>query len=359
MVGEIKPATTIRPEMIELRRRMLGCSQKELAARISVSQGTLSKIEQGLKPVTDEQLNSLSQALSCPIDFFMLPERLYGGPVSVNPMYRKKASVGMKVLDKLLAEVNVRIAHVRKLLQFVDFEPEYELPYYDPEDYPVEEIAQNVRRAWHLPRGPIKNIVDALERAGIIIIDCDMEDSGLSGLSYNLPTLPPLIFINKNQPMDRYRFTLAHELGHLVMHKAPSHTMEDEANAFAAEFLMPAIDIGNQLRNINIEKAAYLKPFWRTSMAFILYRAKTLNAITAGQSDWIWRQMAIKRYKIDEPVKLEVNGEKPTLLNEMIEYVREELSYDQNELASVFSLHLPEVRQLYGLNGQSHLRLVN
>lgn len=101
-----------------------------------------------------------------------------------------------------------------------------------------------------------------------------MEDTGLSGLSYKVAGLPPLIFINKNQPVDRYRFTLAHELGHLVMHRAPTPTMEDEANAFAAELLMPASDIYNDLRNISIEKAAALKPFWRTSMAALFYRAK-------------------------------------------------------------------------------------
>lgn len=67
----------------------------------------------------------------------------------------------MKVLDKLVAEVNVRIAHLRKLLQFVEFEPEYELPYYDPEDYEenIEQIARNVRTAWHIPRGPIKTLL--------------------------------------------------------------------------------------------------------------------------------------------------------------------------------------------------------
>ena len=360
MNGEIK-STSARPEMIELRRRMLGISQKELASRISVSQGTLSKIEQGLKQVTDEQLRSLTFALSCPVDFFMLPERLYGGPISASPMYRKKASVSIKLLDRLIAEVNLRIAHIRKLLQFVDFEPEFELPYYDPDDYQdnIELIAQSVRRSWHLPRGPIKNLIEVLERAGIIIIDCDMEDTGLSGLSYNLPGLPPLVFMNKNLPMDRYRFTLAHELGHLVMHKSPSHTMEDEANTFAAEFLMPASDILGQLRDINIEKAAYLKPFWRASMASLLYRAKTLNTITAGQSDWIWRQMSMKGYKTDEPVKLEVNGEQPTLLAAIIDHLREELGYNLDELATVFSLHLPEVNKLYGIGLTSHLRIVN
>lgn len=95
-------------------------------------------------------------------------------------------------------------------------------------------------------------------------------------------------------------------------------------------------------------------------MAALFYRAKTLKAITAGQSDWIWRQMSIKRYKIDEPVKLDVNGETPTLLNAIIDHTKDELGYDQSELASIFNLFLPEVMRLYALGVQNqHLRLVN
>ncbi|MEY1230982.1 helix-turn-helix domain-containing protein [Proteus terrae] len=339
----------VRPELIELRRKMMGMSQKELASKASITQGTLSKIEQGLRPISDEQLDNLSTALDCPVTFFTQSERLYGGPISANPMFRKKASVSMKTLDKLIAEINVRIIHIRKLLQFVDFEPEYQLPFYDPEDYEgaVEGIANNVRRAWYIPRGPIKNLVDVMERAGIVIIDCDMDDTGLSGVSYNIHGLPPLVFINKNQPMDRYRFTLAHELGHLVMHKSPSPTMEVEADGFASEFLLPTNDIKRDLKDITLEKAAYLKPYWRASMGALFYKAKQTGAITPGQSDWIWRQMSARGYRTNEPIKLDVNGEEPTLLDEMFEYVKAELGYAKDELTSILNLNSWEIDALY------------
>lgn len=352
--------TIFRHEMIELRRRMLGISQKQLSELASMSQGTLSKIEQGLKNVTQEQAEKLSEALSCPISFFTMPERLYGGPISASPMYRKKASVGIKVLDRLIAEINVRIVHVRKLLQFIEFQPEFELPAYDPDDYcgDVSEIAKNTRKSWYLPAGPIKNLVEVLERAGCLVIDCDMDDTGLSGVSYNLPGLPPMIFINKNQPLDRYRFTLAHELGHLVMHKAPNPNMESEADSFAAEFLMPARDISPYLRDMSIEKAASLKPFWRSSMGSIIFRAKTLGFINQGQNEYIWRQMSARGYRLNEPVQLPLNEEKPTLLAEIFDHVKRDLEYDNDEISQVFSLNFEEVQRLYQLNKTSPLRLV-
>lgn len=350
----------IRHEMIELRRRMLGISQKALSDRVGMSQGTLSKIEQGLKTVTDEQADKLSVALSCPVSFFCMPERIYGGPISAAPMYRKKASVGIKVLDRLIAEINVRIAHIRKLLQFVEFEPEFEMPSYDPEDYNGDagEIARNVRKAWYMPAGPVKNLIEVLERAGCLIIDCDMDDTGLSGVSYNLPGLPPVIFINKNQPLDRYRFTLAHELGHLVMHKSPNQNMESEADTFAAEFLMPARDVSPYLRDMSVEKAATLKPYWRVSMASIIFRAKTLGFVNQGQNEYIWRQMSSRGYRLNEPVQLSANDEKPTLLAEIFNHVKQELDYDEDELAQVFSLNYEEIERLYPMNKKSGLRLV-
>lgn len=60
----------IHPEMIEVRRKMLGLSQKELALRVSITQGTLSKIEQGLNPITDKQIDLFSSALACPKSLF-------------------------------------------------------------------------------------------------------------------------------------------------------------------------------------------------------------------------------------------------------------------------------------------------
>jgi Zn-dependent peptidase ImmA (M78 family)/DNA-binding XRE family transcriptional regulator len=346
--------------MIELRRRMLGVSQKVLAERVNMSQGTLSKIEQGLKTVTQEQAEKFSEALSCPISFFTMSERLYGGPISAVPMYRKKASVGIKVLDRLIAEINVRIAHVRKLLQFIEFQPEFDLPSYDPDDYDGDatEIAKNTRKSWYMPSGPVKNIVEVLERAGCLVIDCDMDDTGLSGVSYNLPGLPPMIFINKNQPLDRYRFTLAHELGHLIMHKAPNPNMEAEADSFAAEFLMPGRDISPYLRDMSIEKAASLKPFWRTSMASIIFRAKTLGFLNQGQNEYIWRQMSSRGYRINEPVQLARDGESPTLLAEIFEHVKQELEYNNDEISQVFSLNFDEIQKLYLINKSNTLRLV-
>lgn len=344
-----------RPDLLALRRRMNGISQTELAERTGISQGTLSKWEQGLRPVTEEGIEKLAQSLNCPVSFFCQSERVYGAPISAHPMYRKKASTGQKVLDQLIAELNVRISHLRTLLESVDLRPELQLPHYDPDDYQGEiaQIAANIRRAWYVPSGPIPDLTEYAERAGCIVVHCEMGDAKLDGVSYQVPGLPPMIFLNRDQSADRMRFTLAHEIGHLVMHPYPTLHMEDEANQFASALLMPESDIGAELRGLTIEKAAYMKPYWRVSMAALIYRARTLNRIDQSKYEYMWRQMSFKGFRTREPESLDFPKERPSVMPALLENMTKNMGYSLEELAAILHLHLKEVVRMYSLTAQN------
>ena len=83
--------------------------------------------------------------------------------------------------------------------------------------------------------------------------------------------------LNRNHPADRMRFTLAHELGHIVMHRFPTINMEREADEFAACLLVPTNDIKTYFfaaRKVDLRLLAALKPEWRVSMASLLFAAK-------------------------------------------------------------------------------------
>lgn len=349
-----------RFELLSLRRRMLGLNQTELAKAAGISQGTLSKMEQGLKEVSVSQLETLVQALKCPASFFFQPEREYGPPLSMHDGMYRKGAVSIKAIDKIIAELNTRIAHARTLLKSSELEPELPLPFYEPEDYrsDFEKIAQNVRRAWLMPRGPVKNLTDYMERAGILIIKCDMSGARIDGVSYQVSGLPPIVFLNDDIPADRERFTLAHELGHLVMHKYPTENMEKEANSFAAAFLMPEIDIAPVLKGITLEKAAALKPYWKVSIGSLLYKAKTLKAVDDGQMQYLWRMRSALGWNTKEPESLDFPNETPTLLNAMLLNMQNDLNYSLEELASAMHLHLDEICQMYEIKKRPMLRAI-
>ena len=354
-------------DLLRTGRQSRGWSQTELSKRSGVSQARLSKLENGLITPTPDQLlglDRIADALSFPRSLFFEPDRVFGLPMSVHPMYRKKASVGQRSLERLEAQINLHLFHIRRLLKSVDFQPELSVPNLDIDDFngDAERIAELLRRTWLVPMGPIKKLIAWIENAGCVVIHCDFAAFSVDGVTVNAPGMPPCIFLNRNQPTDRQRYSLAHELGHIVMHSMPSTTMEKEANDFASAFLMPAGDIRPYLSGrLTIQKLAELKPVWRVSMQALLYRAKAIGAITANQSQYLWRQISASGYRRREPSELDLPAEKPGVLPEFFRVHIEELDYEIKELCGFLHIFEDDLRSMYPLPDmpdQRHLRLV-
>ena len=322
-------------DLLRIARQARGGSQTALSTQSGVSQANLSKLENGLIGPTDEVLKSVSEALGFPVDFFFQNDRVIGLPMSVQ--YRKRASVGQKAIERIEAELNIRILHIRRLLDAAELEPELSLPRLDVDEFggDPERIADLIRRTWLVPSGPIRELVAWVERAGGIVIHCDFAALKVDGFTVQIPDMPPCIFLNRSMPADRQRFSLAHELGHVVMHQVPSPEMEREANEFASALLMPARDIRPHLsgRRLTVQALAGLKPVWRVSMASLLFRARGIGAITDNQSQYLWRQMSSMGYRKMEPPELNIAVEVPTVLSEILRLHFEELGYGVSDLA--------------------------
>lgn len=343
-------------DLLRMARQARGMSQAELSNSSGVSQSNISKLENGLIGSTEEVLDKLAETLHFPSTLFFEPDRVVGLPISVHPMYRKKASVGQRGLDRLEAEMNIRLMHVRRLLKATEFEDDLPLPKLDIDEYEgdAERIAELVRRTWLIPNGPLKNLVEFVERAGCLVIHCDFEGLSVDGVTLHTPGTPSCIFLNRNQPGDRQRFTLAHELGHIIMHHVPSPTMEKEANAFASALLMPSGDVRPYLTGrFTLQRLASLKPTWRVSMAALLYRAGTVGAITDNQSHYLWRQMSRLGYRRKEPPELDFPAEEPSVLPEIIRIHLEELGYDLGDLSRILHVYEDDLRRIHPIPGKA------
>jgi Zn-dependent peptidase ImmA (M78 family) len=184
----------------------------------------------------------------------------------------------------------------------------------------VEYIAQRVREALRIPEGPIHNLTGYIEMAGGVIFDVDFDSDLVDGTNIRVPGIPPLLFLNKNVSGCRHRFNIAHELGHLVMHAAaagPGSSPEDEANTFAAEFLMPRTLIRSDLRNLDLQAAQRLKQVWGVSMAAIILRAYTIGAISQGKYKRLFQQMSAMNIRRVEPGFVEF--EPPSAFRAMVD----------------------------------------
>jgi Zn-dependent peptidase ImmA (M78 family)/transcriptional regulator with XRE-family HTH domain len=343
----------VNPSMIVLARESRGMTQSMLAESANVSQGHLSKMESGLWPVGDQVLDRLVEVLHYPPPFFYQKEVLYGPGVS-EFYHRKRQSASVILIKQAHAKINLFLIQLAKLLRGADL-GECSIPKFDKGDLrTVEECAQALRAMWHLPPGPINNLVQAVENAGGIVIRCAFGTPTIDGISRWAPGLPPVFFINEDSPMDRARLTLAHELGHMVLHDMPSAEMEDEANTFAREFLMPGREVKRQLENLNLHRLATLKPHWRVSMAALLYAAEDLGAVSERTARHLWVQMG--PYKRREPPELDLPAEEPQLFNEVLKLYRETFAYSVDQLSEYLALFSDELQTSYKLQPDKQAR---
>ncbi len=209
-----------------------------------------------------------------------------------------------------------------------------------------EKVAERVRGYWMVPRGPIANVVELIEEAGGIVVLCRFGTNLLDGLSFRSEGLPPLFFINRDVGGDRFKFSLAHELGHMIMHSVPEddEKMENEAHRFAASLLMPAAEIRPYLANPKLSTLSRVKAYWKVSIKSLIKRAHDLKLVTDNQYRWLNVQYT-KNFSAGEPVAIEL--ERPGLLRRMVEYHLHELHYNIQELASFLSINKDDLERAY------------
>ncbi|MNB92890.1 helix-turn-helix protein [compost metagenome] len=346
--------------LVTLARESRGISQIELAKALGLSQGKMSKIENGLLGLSRDELSKIAIVLDYPFSFFQRDDKVHG--VGLSEFYhRKRQSVPQKSLNKIYAKLETRRMELAQLLKSIDLgEPDFH--YMDPDRFndDVPRIAATIRAAWHIPKGPIQNVVEVIENAGGIIIPFDYEGVNIDAITMFHPNTPPLIFTNFDRPMDRIRFTLCHELGHIIMHRKPpgeDTDIEQQADTFAAEFLMPGEEIASSLGDLSLKKLASLKLYWRVSMSALLVRASALEKVNAGQSRYLWEELSKRGYKKQEPEELTPPKETPTMLSEILKLHHEDLGYSITDLSQALHLNEKEFRTMYSTQ-PSHLRLV-
>lgn len=354
----------VNPRMLVVAREARLLGQAEMAARLKVNQATISRMEGGLLAVSDAVVDGYSRELEFPDGFFRQQESLHGtGTEAFHQMYRRRQALPIKALKQVEAHVNIVRMHIARLLQAVESTGGGGIPKLDLSDFDgkPERVAEALRAIWRMASGPISSITQLIEDAGGIIVRMDFGTEQVDATSIRYANLPPLFFVNEKLRGDRLRFTLAHELAHMVMHSdLPAPTMEIEADQFASEFLMPARDIGPSLNRLDLRKAALLKPFWKVSMAALVYRAKTLGKLTEAQYRRLWMQMGAAGWRTREPAELDVPIEEPRLHKELVDLHLIDLKYSPAQLAALLFAGVDDVRRFHRLApaNSPHIRLV-
>jgi Zn-dependent peptidase ImmA (M78 family)/transcriptional regulator with XRE-family HTH domain len=324
------------PKAFLLARESRGLTQKALAERLEMTQGMVSKIQDGIKDFPTDKLPKLEEALGYPRDFYSKD----WSASDASPLYRKQASVGNPHLRKIEARMSLMKHWVAELIDGIDSSPA-KLPSLKPDTFqngPIG-VAQSLRQYLGLSSGPVPSVVKAIEKLGCVIIPFDFETSKISACSEWMGEVP-VIFMNNTACPSRKRMTLAHELGHLIMHKNDlfREDAEDEAYAFAQEFTMPAKEIKGSLYGIDLPKLSQLKLRWKMSIQALIYRASVLGCISSYRNRQLWSMINARQYRYEEPFEDRIPMEPPSLLKHLISLYTDQLGYSIDELGKKLSI---------------------
>lgn len=312
-------------------RELARLTQVELAEAVGTVQSSIAQLESGRMQPSESLLEAIASRLGFPVAFFSRgdPPNFPQGTL----LFRAHATMPAMDKDEITRLGQIAFEMSVVLSKKVRNKISLRLPQLSDEPTDYSTAAQLTRNALGLSRDvPIPNLVRAVEQSGTIVLTlparfdtCDAFSSWAhvpsSQVAYDMKK--PLVVLSGETPGDRLRSSLAHEIGHLVLHPAVRGTareMEDEAYKFGAELLLPEVAMRAELTSpVTLTSLSKLKPVWGVSIQMLIRRAYELDIITERQYKYLSKQINARGWRKEEPISL--CAEKPRALRQMAEIV--------------------------------------
>lgn len=281
------------PAMARMIREARGLLVKDLADMVGKSSSYVSKVETGTVELTGEALAEYARALDTDID--LLATRYE--PVALEGAhFRSHTSTPMRIRKQAVAEANWAHLFLERLLELGEFTHPRALPQVDADllDGGGAAVADIVRRTWRLT-GRIENMTKLLESAGVFVLSFPHDHRHVDAVTVRGEDITAVVMVRDDLPPERRRWTLAHELGHLVMDDYSTlepRMLEARADAFASQFLAPFEDLADDLDNITpsqIDRLDSLRRYWGISLAALIRTAYQGGSITEHQYRYWFR----------------------------------------------------------------------
>lgn len=334
------------PSRLTLARKRRGLRKKELAAKVGVSERSVTSWEGDDVP-TDANLEALAQATQFPLSFFHRPA--IDLTEAKHASFRSLRSMRAFQRDQALAAGDIGLEVRHWLAEHYDL-PTPDVP--DLAEMEPEEAAAQLREIWGLGYEPIGNIVELMESHGVAVFSLVMDCREVDAFSVTRSGSTPLVLLNCMKSIERSRFDAAHELGHLVLHQNLPDlnvaNVEKEANRFASAFLMPAADILACFRSgmaFGLDDLVAMKKNWNVSVAALARRLADLEIVSRSVYETLCIYMQRMGYRTNEPSPLLVRDTSP-LLQDAIAMLREQRQ-GISRIAKDLSLQVGDVRDLF------------
>jgi Zn-dependent peptidase ImmA (M78 family)/DNA-binding XRE family transcriptional regulator len=340
--------------MVAMARLASGLTQEKCAEEIGISQARLSKVEDGLVTTLPKQAVDRLAKVSGYVESFFYQN---GQRVSLGDgFFRRRKVIPAQIFKMCEALINIKRMEIEKLLPKVEIES-LERPQWDPDEFRngAREIARHLRNFWEIPQGPIKDLTVIAENAGCVIVHFDFGSPKIDGLTTYATNGTPIILLNPKVSYVRMRATLAHELGHVIMHRIPRAEMDQEAFDFASEFMMPELEIRPELFPVNMDKLIRLKMKWRVAIQWILKWANRIGVLKDSYYRVLMMKISQMGWRKCEIFDDEWNIETSSLLREIIDFHQADLGYSREDMVNLLLPNLKTFeRDYFGAAGALH-----
>jgi Zn-dependent peptidase ImmA (M78 family) len=268
-------------------------------------------------------------------------------------------------------KVSRRLGWLRQLAAFVGTRvdlPPVNLPDFQVQDHrrlaieDIERFAEATRRFWGMGDHPISNVLWLLENNGVIVGRLQFEAAGMDGVSQwaHFDGRPYMLIASDKDCAVRSRFDAAHELAHLLLHRAVDRKqlntaadfklIEQQAHRFAGAFLLPARTFSQEALFPTLDRFRSLKAKQRVSIALMVKRASDLNFLSEEQERRMWMAYARRGWRGHEPLDGELEPEQPRLFRKAFELLFEEGRLTLDELAQELPLARNDIEDLATLS---------
>lgn len=336
-------------------------SQVQLASLVGVSPATVSKWRSGSQAPERDALERLAGVVNVTPEWFT---RSPTTKVSL-PLFRSNASAHVAARAMLEARLEWGQDIAVALSEFVDY-PALNLPgrrFSDPEEITPEEIesaASECRDIWRIGRAAVQDIALAVEGAGVILIREETGIAQIEGLSAWSEVLGrPLVLLSADKDNGyRSRFDLAHELGHLILHRyIPRPTerdrhkqLEQQAHRFAGAFLLPAETFATEVRMpVTLDDLLLLKRRWGVSVGAIVMRLRALKILDEEGAQSLFKRRSARWGAKSEPGDGDRSPERPRLLHRTIDLLVDENVMPMDAIPRHIGLAAHDIESLAGL----------
>ena len=334
---------------IRYYRLLREMSQEALANSIGIGKMAISNYESGKRTPDYTTSRKISKALD--ISLAKLLAQSNEALVIKHGAFRKHSTVTKAQQEVILGKADRYLGRLFEVVSFLGDPALPSMPSFEPiKVSDVEKAGQHLRSILGLPEtGPIGNITDILENKGYIICPVDYDKRIFSGNSGTVNGRP-YIAINSTMPAERQRFTLIHELAHLVFVFDSQQNEERMVDAIAGAFLLPKADIVRELGPKRTDIRGDLRNIQReygVSMAAIVMRARQANIITKDTYETTLKWMSKNGLRTDE--HSDIIPEKTHLLEQLISRAVAEDEIGISKAAELLELPLTDARRLcYG-----------